>query len=498
MRTERGRLLVFNDRPYLRQMISDDAPNQVTVACAQSGKTVAYLSKLFWRMAMQPEGLPRTAIYTFPTDTDVNEFSKARAKPMLMGSPLLAGLIANLDSAGVKQFRNGSTIYFRGTWTERAALSVPADILAHDELDRSKPDTLQLFTDRLRASDDQRRYVFGTPTIPGFGVSAAWQYSNQHEWVWICGQCGLAQIFAPMDRHCLWGEHLDLDEGVFRCRTCGAPVERQWVLEGCWEPQNPHEATAGYHVTGIMPATADAAKLASDFQQVVFPELWVQGHLGLPETSGEKALTRDMVKFGDWPNKLRSKAYTYGGLDQGKKLDLIVGDGQGHIFSVQRLDDWEQVRQAIKLLNIRMLVCDNMPDARPVQNLIAQFPGRVLMCDYSLYAIKDQTWAVKVKKEPRIRANRTGGLDETRERIAMGTEGGDVFPALPHDEETELLNQLTASVRTMEPDPHGNLRATWKEIGPDHFRHAHLYYTLAVAAATGHVQRRVRISSPVR
>ena len=64
---------------------------------------------------------------------------------MIQASPLLADQIAELDNVTLKQFRNGSTIYFRGTWTQRVATSIPADILVRDGLDRSQPDTLQMY-----------------------------------------------------------------------------------------------------------------------------------------------------------------------------------------------------------------------------------------------------------------------------------------------------------------------------------------------------------------
>ena len=51
---------------------------------------------------------------------DVEEFSSARAKAMIEASPLLSEQIGDLDNSLLKQFRNGSTIYYRGTFTQRA------------------------------------------------------------------------------------------------------------------------------------------------------------------------------------------------------------------------------------------------------------------------------------------------------------------------------------------------------------------------------------------
>ena len=480
MRTERGERLEFASRPYLLDLIRDERPDQVWVACAQSGKTVSVLSRLFYLLCYPPRGRARTAIYTFPTREDVIEFSRARAKPMIEASDLLAERVGDVDSAALKQFSNGSTIYFRGTMTERQATSIPADIRVHDELDKSRPDTLQLYSDRTRAALDPHLYLVSTPTVPKYGISAAWATSDQREWFWTCPACGVEQCFAPMDQSVPWTAHLDLEAALFRCAHCGAPIPRAAILEGRWVAQAPeNEGRAGYHITGIMPPESTAERLARAHEDAEFLELWVHGHIGLPAVSGEKSVTEDMIAFGTWANTLQHQGPLFAGLDQGKKLDLIAGDGRGRIASVQRLDDWSQVSSAMRTLHLRMLVCDSAPDTRSVQKLMAEFPGRVLMADYSLQKVENQQWFVMRHGESRVSIHRTNGLDTTREPLVMGPDGGDVFPACGAHLEAEVRAQLAASVRTVEKDQHGNPVARWVETGPDHFRHAHLYYRVA-------------------
>lgn len=482
MRTELGRRLQFGEAPYVIDILLDDRRNHVAIACAQSRKTVTYLTKTLWTLTCKAPELPGfipTAIYTFPTKTDVDEFSAARARPMIEGSPFLREELGDLDRQAVKQGRSGWTIYFRGTWTERGAISVPAGMLIHDEVDRSKPGTLQMYSDRTRASSSPHRFVFSTPTVPKFGVSAEWENSDQNEWAWECADCGEEQVFAPMDGTSHWSKHLDIETREFRCAHCGVPVDREWVRDGRWLPFAPeNEHTAGYHITGIMPPQASAERLCAELDRAVFPELWVNGHIGLPAVSGEMALTADMIQFGDWPNAAKHEGPCYAGLDQGKKLDLVVGDGQGRIISVQRCDDWSQVTQAMRLFNVRLLVADSQPDPRPLQELVRQFPGRVLLADYSLRTV-DRDPYERVKGEPRIRLHRTAMLDWARDRIVMGQDGGDVWPALSPQLEGDLKAQLSSMQRTVQPDAQGNPTAQWLETGPDHLRHAHVYYVVA-------------------
>ena len=434
-----------------------------------------------WHRLLHPRGsgfIP-TAIYTFPSKEDVEEFSKARAKPMFQASPLLSQEVADLDSAGVKQGKSGWTVYFRGTFTQRAALSVPAGMLIHDELDRSDQDTLQMYRDRLRNSEDPHRFVFSTPTVPDFGVSAEWKRSDQSEWFWACPECRHEQCFAPMDGSVSWRDGLDLEEGVFRCVGCGVPISHDTVMTGRWVPQAAENAaTAGYHITAIMHALSTAESLAEELEKSPNVDRFVQGALGVPQVSGENAISEDAIAFGDWPNTLVHPGPNYAGLDQGKKLDFVAGDGKGKIVAVHRFDDWSQVHSAMRTLNVRMLVGDIAPDARPMQELCRVFPGRVLMADYSLKtsALGGDKVYERVEKEPRVRIHRTAALDWTRDRILLKE---DVFPAVPLALEREVKAHITAPKRTQETDSQGIPVSVWRETGPDHIRHAHLYSCVA-------------------
>jgi hypothetical protein len=482
LRTDSGGHLDFLERRYLEDIIADERPAHVCVACAQSGKTITYLSKT-WHRLLHPrssEFIP-TAIYTFPTASDVSEFSKARAKLMIEASPLLSQEIGNVYTSELMLGKSGWTIYFRGTKTDRAALSIPAGMLVHDELDRSQPDTLQMFSDRVRASADPHRFLFSTPTVPRFGVSAEWEFSDQAEWQWECGECKADQVFAPMDRSVHWTAHLDRDGRRFACCHCGATVNREWVTAGRWVRMAASEV-AGYHITGIMPPMASAERLCAELVRATFNEIFVQGHIGLPEVSGDKQLTDDVIAFGDWPNALKHDGPCYAGLDQGKKLDLVVGDGKGRIVAVCRYDDWSEVHSAMVAYNIKRIVCDSQPDSRPVQDMVARFPRRVLLADYSLRTVQQEPFEV-MGDEPRVRIHRTGILDWGRDRILAGPVDGDCWPKLSFGLEQELKAQLTAPQRTMVKDGHGQLTAQWVETTPDHLRHAHGYYLVACAGA---------------
>ena len=67
---------------------------------------------------------------------------KTRFDPVIADSPeLRAKLDAEVDNTGLKRI-GGSFLYIRGTFSKNAAISVPADILIHDEVDFSNQEVM--------------------------------------------------------------------------------------------------------------------------------------------------------------------------------------------------------------------------------------------------------------------------------------------------------------------------------------------------------------------
>jgi len=145
--TEKGTRFEFRIRSYLQEIYEESAREIVIMKATQVGGTEFAISKVLWFCTLQEVN----CIYTFPTATDVREFVAGRLDPSIAKSPKLKELLGRTDSRTIKEFARG-WIYFRGSWNERQALSVPADFIVHDEVDSSSPAILEAYTDRLTAS----------------------------------------------------------------------------------------------------------------------------------------------------------------------------------------------------------------------------------------------------------------------------------------------------------------------------------------------------------
>ena len=177
--TEHGTKLSFDRRPYLVDIIRDFSPHIVYKKSAQVGITMCGgIAKCLY----VADTLGLTSIYTFPTATAVNEFSKGRFRYIIRNSNYLRSRIGDIDSNSVVRLGK-ATIYFRGAKVASQALSVPSMLNVHDELDFSSPDIRSIYSSRLDAAEFYYKgelqrgweWDFSTPTHPKFGVSALYE-----------------------------------------------------------------------------------------------------------------------------------------------------------------------------------------------------------------------------------------------------------------------------------------------------------------------------------
>ena len=100
----------------------------------------------------------------FPATSDAEKFCRTRIDPCISASPLLAQAINNsLNNSELKQFNGNSFIYFRGTMSETAALSVLADVIIMTRVDKSNLTQMSVYVSRLQHKPTKMRKLFSTP-----------------------------------------------------------------------------------------------------------------------------------------------------------------------------------------------------------------------------------------------------------------------------------------------------------------------------------------------
>jgi hypothetical protein len=249
---------------FQRDIINDTSRVTNTVKIAQIGLTTGTMAYLLSAAATQRKF---NSIYALPSAGDATKLVTTKLNPLIQESPSIKRLMnKEVNNLELKEI-NKNFIYIRGTKSDTAALSISADCLVADEVDRCDPDVLKQFRSRLQASELQIVRQFSTPTINGVGISKEAEASKRYRHMATCYHCnhtwlpsyhtdivipGYTRPLSEIDKNTL--KDLRWNEAHWVCPKCGVdpdlhPSRLQWV---CENPTENYEAHTHY----ITPVTA--------------------------------------------------------------------------------------------------------------------------------------------------------------------------------------------------------------------------------------------------
>jgi len=446
--TEKKTKLEFGRHAFLRDLYNCWNNEIIIKKSAQVGATTYGLLRALWLGQYNKAAV----IFTMPKKSDVSDFSQARINPIVKYS----GLAANVDNVGLKQIGD-SFLYFRGTWGETEAISVPADMLVHDEIDRSRPDVVEMYEERLSASDLKWKIVMSTPTIPNYGISAFYEQSDKREWIVKC-PAGHRQIVRESN----------IKDGRFICLKCGRELDR---TNGKWEKQNPGAGAAGYHITQLIAPWISAGEIISKRDKYKFKRDYFNFVLGEDYAGGVGLVKRsELISCVKSTSEYQEKALI--GVDWGDTSWAVVRRGHS-IIHLEKIEGdtrthWVQVADLMDKFNADTVADFGYGDTKN-KSLIEKFPGRVWMCVYS-----DGVIFPKFNEAKRIvNIDRTRSIEETLQEIKDG-----VLAIEPQDLVETFIEHFLNLTETKEEDKHGKIRTVIGRSGGDHFVHADNYSRL--------------------
>ena len=495
--TEYGSPLAFDRRPYLIDILKDYSPHIVYKKSAQVGITMCGgIAKCLFAV----DTLGITSIYTFPTARDVNDFSKARFRFIVRNSRYLQSKIGDIDNAGMVRIGN-SVIYFRGTWTNRQALSVPSHLNVHDELDFSDPGVRETYSSRLDAAEfdwhGEPQYGwewdFSTPTLPKFGISALYDISDQHQWWVRCSGCNRRQrvsFFKNMRKH-RKGPH------YFGCLKCDKELDR---TVGRWTARNPGAHIRGYHITQPMCAFINAEKLYTTWQTLKKDSKGIRKfhnfNLGIEYEDGTEALTRHLVLSRVTEGTVDNGSI-FIGVDQGDILHVevtkIIGKNIRRIIWIGTLSSFDELERLFDHYNPRVAVIDALPNHHDVleltkkrHNVYAAYYGKEVNLERKYW--KDDL----ANKE--VKLPRTDLLDKTASQWHKGEVVIENY--IPANFIEDFADQMSNAKRTFQENKEGDQKAVWVPVDDDHYRHADAYNWVATEIGKVGYSKKLVISKP--
>ncbi len=485
--------------PALVDVYRDQAAEVVVAKAAQVGASEWAVNLCLW-VADTRAGRRGNALYIAPAREQLGDFVRARIDTAVEESEYLSTRVRpprgletagkSADNVGLKRVGPGF-VYFRGSNAEAGLLTVDADLVVYDEVDRLRTGTLDLGQKRLGSSLlGWQRYV-STPVYPEQGIDALWLRSDRRRWHLKCEHCGERQPLAFPDNV--------REDGVVICRVCHEPLDRlgpgEWVPEVSAVQADLH----GYHVAKLFSPRADVPALArlgyrilarDETDQSAIQQFYNQD-LGVPHAPQGGQLSRAEIEacVADYSLDEWAPTHCWMGVDVGAKLHVRVNapspdvPGKMRAAYIGSVREWEDLDPLMRRFDVSRCVVDAEPEGHEARKFAQRFRGRVWLCHYP----NTTTWSHKESVEwkdgeRQVNAHRTLTLDATFARIR---ERGIEYPRevlhLP-----EFAQQLMAPVRVLETTASGLTVARYVEGGKaDHFAHSENYCFIAGSRRRG-------------
>lgn len=508
----KNRKFSFVGHEFQQTILSDTSVEVNTQKCSQIGLSEIQAR---WTLAVTRIMPAFSTIYTMPFAKDATNFCKTRFDPIIAGSAdLLAAVNPGLNNSEIKQFGD-SFIYFRGTNGETQAISIPADAIVSDEIDRSAPEVLTQYASRLTHSPWKLRRNFSTPTVEGFGIALKMKTARRFRNLCKCHACNewfLPDYFAHVKIPSYDNDLRNIDksalhsirwkEAKLHCPKCGVtpnlgPENRQYVQENTLDQ---HEA-AGYYVSPFdAPKLITPAYLVKSSTEYQLYSEFINQNLGLTALDSEESLTiEDLVK-ARVPNSLKDIGLYAMGVDLGLTCRIVIGRMQEGVLMVVHRERCPlgNLEQRTMELSAEYRVVMKVFDAQPFTDLIMRMQAR----DPNLYAglfttsKNIESFVMKQQSDDptsgklqvrQAQINRNKAFDELVGQIKGPkplTRGEPRMPGLliqGSDEDDTFNAECLDMKRVKQWNANTELEYRWvkSEAGADHYFHALLYLFVA-------------------
>lgn len=463
IKNEAGNPLDFRDHLFLFDIYADQSPKLVCYKAAQIGFSTMAILKSLW--LAKNKGLD--IIYTMPSSSDMQDFVGGKVNRLISQNPILAEYVKDKDSITQKQVGD-NIIYFRGTWTEKAAIAVSSDLNIHDEEDRSKQEVIQMYASRLQHSKRKWEWHFSNPSVEGNGVSRYWSRSDQKHWFIRCTDC-------EKEQYLTWPDNISIERREFVCKHCDKSLTREERRVGRWISKFPGREYSGYWISLLMAPWITAEEIIN-YHETKSAEYFANFVLGLPYVGEGNQVTPDIIYRNCTP-EINAQKRVVIGCDSGLKKHYVLGNKNG-IFYAGITPTWKTIEELLAKYERSIAVIDALPDLTEPRRLREKYPGRVYLCHYARdrKTMQIVRWG-KNEEVGNVVVDRNRGLqmvidDFANKKIPLqGTQ----------DDWKEYESHWATLYKITTVDTLGVPQFQWETSnGMDHFAHATLYWRVGM------------------
>ena len=370
IKNENGVKLDFRDHPFLWQPYQDMSSRLAILKAAQIGfTTLAVIKSLY---VAKYKGL--NIIYTLPTESDRNDFVAGKVNRIIAQNPVIQTWTKDKDAVEQKSVGK-SLIYYRGTFTQKAAIMVSSDLNIYDEVDASKQDVIEQYSTRLQHSKYKWEWYFSHPSAPEIGIHRFWLQSDQKHWFITCEECKEEQFMS-------WPESIDKERKCYQCKYCGAELSDDVRRRGRWVAKYKDRPYSGYWIPLFICPWVTAREILGYFAEKS-EEYFYNKVLGLPYIGGGNKLSRVHIL-----QNLTQEIITPSndepiimGLDTGTQLYYVLGSEKGLCY-YGIAKDYEEIDNLMRRWPKMKIICDQGGDLIGSRALRERYPGRVWLCTF--------------------------------------------------------------------------------------------------------------------
>ena len=490
----------FEGREYLREPMSSLWRRRCYMKSAQGGGSLAEILKSFHGMIFNR--LPTGVLYLFPSDKDMQDYSKGVMNPIIQANPCIRRFVKTKrgasDAAGLKSVGNAN-LYMRGAGLSQiiegegesgALKGISVDKVVFDEIELMNELAIAKAIARMSNSNIKEEVYIGNPGIPGRGIDKVFHLSDQRHWFRTCEHCNTktcAELYFMEDAEKCVGIRND-GTGYIRCQKCGREV---FARDGEWVPSERHNSDYmhGYRWSCLTSPNNDPAEVLHDYRHPPQDNLSdvYRLKLGLAHTPAETMLVTSQVFARCGPDimEVSDPGPCAFGLDVGKTCHLVIGKRiereRYEIVKIARLPgdgDWSEISRMIRQFNCKSGVIDCRPYEAMARTFQKTQKGmRIFLCEYSESTTLDKSYNIKTGL---VKVNRTQIFDDTHRLVIDPNR-----LILPHisPEVRIFADQLCNPAKKLDEKKgvyrYEALKSSDSAKG-DHYRNALNYFLLAV------------------
>lgn len=467
--TENQRPIEFDSHRFMIDPMSDDADDIVGIKSAQVGWSVGEILRSIHSAKFDNRNIG----YILPTQNVVDDFVKPKVNPLITSNSPIADIVHD-DSISLKRVGD-RFIYFKGAFSQTAAISFSIDTLVLDEYDRM-PDmgVVNTFDSRLQASPHPKRRRFSNPSGIGFGVDMLYTDSNQLHWFVKCESCN-HEWFMEWE-HENNAHYIDQERKLYICGKCDRPLSDEARRMGRWIAKHPDRERHGYWFSQMMAPWVTASRIIEQYEESSL-DFFYNFVLGKAYTPSDLIVNRETLLRATAPSMI-NRTQVVIGVDQNVSEQIwVAGTPQG-IFAHGKAKSWEDIEK-MKLMYDAIVVIDPAP-YRTMPKILAEKYPDVYLCEF-----KENIPGLNIleHKGSIIKADRTRLFD----LVAKEFVDARLLIREKPSEIEDYIADWSNIYRTTVERPDGHMRSVWlkKENKESDYSLATLYMRVGLSMRMG-------------